>query len=105
VTLPQLNVRIVAGGANNQLARDDDANELRRRGILYAPDYVINAGGMIQLAAERLGLDRDFVAEGIRGIGTTLRRIFEQADADGVSTVAAANRLAENSFRKNRAPS
>jgi leucine dehydrogenase len=99
-TLPQLKVRIIAGAANNQLAKAGDAERLRRRGILFAPDYVINAGGMVQLAAERLGQDSTVVSGGLRNIGVTLRQILQQADADGVSTLAAADRIAEERIRQ-----
>ncbi len=99
VTLPQLKVRIIAGAANNQLAKAADVEQLRSRGILYAPDYVINAGGMVQLAAERLGQDSTVVSAGVRNIAVTLRQILQQADADGVSTLAAADRIAEERIR------
>jgi leucine dehydrogenase len=99
-TLPQLKVRIIAGAANNQLAKAGDAEQLRRRGILYAPDYVINAGGMVQLAAERLGQDSTVVSAGVRNIAVTLRQILRQADTDGVSTLAAADRIAVERIRR-----
>jgi len=94
-TVPALTAAIVAGGANNQLA--DEARHgpmLRERGILYVPDYVINAGGMIQLATERLGLDPADVDDRVRAIGATLTEVFERADRAGVPTSAAARELA-----------
>jgi leucine dehydrogenase len=68
---------------------------LRDRGILYAPDYVINAGGMIQLAFERAGLDWTEVDRRTRAIGDTLSRIFERAKSTGMPTTAAALEIAE----------
>lgn len=96
-TVPALKAVIVAGAANNQLA--DEARHgrmLRERGILYAPDYVINAGGMIQLALERhKGFDRAEVDGRVRDIGDTLSGIFERADRAGLPTSLAAGVLAQ----------
>jgi leucine dehydrogenase len=96
-TVPALKAVIVAGAANNQLA--DEARHgrmLRERGILYAPDYVINAGGMIQLALERhKGFDRAEVDGRVRAIGDTLSGIFERADRAGLPTSLAAGMLAQ----------
>jgi leucine dehydrogenase len=94
-TIPRLRCRIVAGAANNQLATPEDASRLARRGILYAPDYVANAGGVIHLAGqETLGWDEAQVAARLAGIGVTLTDVFLAADRDGISTAAAADRLA-----------
>jgi len=90
-----LRCEIVGGAANNQLAREEHGEQLRVRGILYAPDFVINAGGMIRVASERDGYDEDLVKRGVEGIGRTLHAIFERAEADGVSTQKAALRLAQ----------
>ena len=95
-TIPQIRAPIVAGAANNQLAEDRHGDAVRRRGILYAPDYVINAAGLIHVAAEWLGDDQDRVDGRIDGLYDTLRAIFEQADADGVSTHLTADRLARS---------
>src|SRR5581483_10287092 len=94
-TIPRLRCRIVAGSANNQLATPEDAARLRDAGILYAPDFVINAGGVIQLVGlEDRGLgDAELEAE-YAGVGETLRRIFADADALGITTAEAAERLA-----------
>jgi len=99
-TLSRLKVEIVAGAANNQLAgaRHDEA--LRRRGILYAPDYVINAGGIIDVAHERLGYDRDKVIRHIERIDDTLMEIFRRADAQELPTGAIADQIAEERFEK-----
>jgi leucine dehydrogenase len=94
-TIPHLRCRVVAGAANNQLGVDEDGDRLAEAGILYAPDYVINAGGVIHLAGyETLGWDEATMAARLRGIGDTLRTVFEAADRDGISTAAAADRLA-----------
>ena len=94
-TIPTLRCRVVAGAANNQLATDEDGERLAAAGILYAPDYVTNAGGVIHLAGyETLGWDDDEMAARLAGIGVTLATIFAEADRDGISTAAAADRLA-----------
>jgi glutamate dehydrogenase/leucine dehydrogenase len=102
-TIPQLRCRIVAGSANNQLAEPEDAERLRAAGILYAPDYVVNAGGVIQL----VGLeDRQWseaeLEEALAGIGDTLRRVYRDADGGGVTPAAAAERLAAERIAQKR---
>jgi leucine dehydrogenase len=94
-TIERLQVKIVAGGANNQLESPYHGDALRARGILYAPDYVINGGGMIQLAMERLRRDRKETERRVRNIGDTLSAIYRKADAENVATNVAADRLAE----------
>jgi len=94
-TIRHLRCRIVAGAANNQLGVAEDGERLRDAGILFAPDFVINAGGVIHLAgSERLGWDDARTAKRLEAIGDTLLEIFEMAERDGISTAAAANRLA-----------
>ena len=94
-TIPALACRAVAGAANNQLGTDADAGLLAERGILYAPDYVINAGGVIHLAGyETLGWDDATMAARLAGIGETLAAVFAEADRDGITTAEAADRLA-----------
>jgi leucine dehydrogenase len=94
-SIPRLRTRIVAGGANNQLETAEDGARLARAGILYAPDYVINAGGIINVACEYYGdADESDVDERVRRIGPRLARIFEQADAEGKPTNEVADRLA-----------
>jgi leucine dehydrogenase len=95
-TIPQLRCGIVAGAANNQLARPEDAELFGPLGILYAPDYVINAGGIIHLASlELLGEDEARRDERLLGIGEALTEVFEAAAAEGLSTGAAADRIVE----------
>jgi leucine dehydrogenase len=99
-TIPKLRCRVVAGAANNQLATVEDADRLRAAGILYAPDYVINGGGALHgIGLERLGWDADRLEREVAGIGTTLTRIYEQADAEGITTNEAAERLAAERLR------
>lgn len=96
-TIPELSVAAVCGGANNQLATPEDAELLQERGILYAPDYVVNAGGLINVADELLpgGYQPDRVRARTERIATTLADIFSIADAEGITTELAAERVAE----------
>ena len=89
-----LRCEILCGSANNVLAEEGLAEQLRRRGILYAPDFIANSGGLISVYAELKGLGRPEVVGLVEGIGTVLGRIFESADAEGVTPLAAARRLA-----------
>jgi leucine dehydrogenase len=93
-TIPNLQCRVVAGAANNQLGEPADAAHLAERGILYAPDYVVNAGGVIHLVSyEMLGEGDAEVQERLRGIGDTLGEVFTRAETDGISTGAAADAI------------
>lgn len=95
-TIPRLRCTIVAGAANNQLSDPQDAERLAERGILYAPDYVVNAGGIIHLAAlEMLGEDLARRDERIAGIAATLTEVYRLADAERISTERAAERMAQ----------
>jgi leucine dehydrogenase len=95
-TIPELRCSAIVGSANNQLERDDDATLISDRGIAYAPDFVANAGGVMNIAEEPTGYDRDRAYARIRGIHDTVLAVFERADADGITTAAAANHLAED---------
>lgn len=93
--------RIVAGSANNQLAEPEAADVLRAQEILYAPDYVINAGGAIALVGlEQLGWSESQLEGALSRIGDTLSDIYRRAEAAGVSTAAAADALADERLRK-----
>ncbi len=95
-TVPRLRCGIVAGSANNQLAEPEAADLLRARGILYAPDYVINAGGAIAIVGlEQLRWSTSELDTALAQIGETLRQIYERAEGRGISTAAAADALAE----------
>jgi leucine dehydrogenase len=96
-TIPELQCVAVCGCANNQLATPEDGDRLAARGVLYAPDYVVNAGGVINIAHERDegGYDRERAWTHIAGIGETLTKIFSLADEQGVTPAEAADRFAE----------
>ncbi|MEU5838664.1 Glu/Leu/Phe/Val dehydrogenase dimerization domain-containing protein [Streptomyces diacarni] len=94
-TVAALSARIVCGAANNQLAHPGVEKDLADRGILYAPDYVVNAGGVIQVADEFNGFDFTRAKAKAAQILDTTTSIFERAAADGVPPAAAADRLAE----------
>lgn len=90
-TVPVLRCRIVAGSANNQLETPEDAERLRERGILYAPDYVINGGGAMAFGLMERGIrDSEDLTARVRSIGRSLTEIFREADADGSSPLHAA---------------
>ena len=93
-TIPSLRCRVIAGAANNQLGEPADAERLAERGILYAPDYVVNAGGVIHLVSYEMLDEGDAdVQTRLRGIGDTLGEVFARAEADGTSTGAAADAI------------
>jgi valine dehydrogenase (NAD+) len=94
-TVPVLRARIVAGAANNQLAHPGVEKLLAGQGVLYAPDYVVNAGGVIQVADEIQGFNFERAKLRATGIYETTRRILALADAEGISPAVAADRLAE----------
>ncbi|HVT63723.1 MAG TPA: Glu/Leu/Phe/Val dehydrogenase dimerization domain-containing protein [Mycobacteriales bacterium] len=94
-TVGRLSARIVCGGANNQLAHPGVEALLEQRGILYAPDYVVNAGGVIQVADEIDGYDPDRARAKAAEIFSTTARILATAAADGVPPSIAADRMAE----------
>ncbi len=95
-TIPQLQCRVVAGSANNQLATNEDAGRLHDRGILYAPDYVVNAGGAIALPLLDAGNHTDQeIRDRILGIGGTLDGIFKEAEANNETPVLAAQRIVD----------
>jgi leucine dehydrogenase len=93
-TIPELRAGAVAGAANNQLASPGHGEILRQRGVLFAPDYVVNAGGVIQLAFERLGGGLQEAKRRTEDIAVTLSEVFRLADAEGIPTNLAADRMA-----------
>ncbi len=94
-TIPRLKVEIVVGAANNQLLGIEHGDMLEERNILYAPDYVANAGGVINGCIELLGWEPSYSFSKVQGIYDTLLSVFEIAKADGIPTHQAADRLAE----------
>jgi leucine dehydrogenase len=93
-TIPRLQCRAVCGAANNQLADASDDDALAERGILYAPDFVVNAGGIINLAEEFIGYDRERARKRTAQIADTVRRVFELARTESVPPGRAAEHLA-----------
>ena len=99
-TIPKLKVSIVAGAANNQLAKSVHGQMLTDRGILYAPDYVVNAGGVMIVAGEVLGAESlECVMNQVRGIYDTSLRVFEYAARKGITTATAADEIAQEMIR------
>lgn len=99
-SIPFINAKIIAGGANNQLDDESVHDEmLLARNILYAPDYVINAGGLINVAHEIMKLP-DAIVEKTKAIGDTLLEVYHRATKQGTSTGKIANHIAEERFRR-----
>ncbi|PCI47390.1 MAG: amino acid dehydrogenase [Alphaproteobacteria bacterium] len=102
-TIDHIKAKIIAGAANNQLARDDHGQALMDRNILYAPDYVINAGGIINIAAETRGAyDVDWVNAKVDHIYDSLKVIFERSVSENRSTSRIADELAHEIIEKAR---
>ncbi|KAA6218696.1 Leu/Phe/Val dehydrogenase [Streptomyces filamentosus] len=101
-TVPFLTAKVVCGAANNQLAHPGIEKDLVERGILYAPDYVVNAGGVIQVADELHGFDFDRCKAKATKIFDTTLEIFARAKADGIPPAAAADRIAEQRMAEAR---
>ena len=91
---------VVCGAANNQLAHPGVEKALEERGILYAPDYCVNSGGLIQVADELEGFSFDRAQQRATGIFETTRKVFALAAADGVPPAVAADRLAERRMQE-----
>ncbi len=95
-TIPELKCLAVAGSANNQLAEERHGQMLQAKGILYAPDYIVNAGGLIQVADELYTPNKERVMQKTRAIYDSLLDIYRHAAEDGVTTVEAANRFCDS---------
>jgi leucine dehydrogenase len=104
-TLKRIKAKIVCGAANNQLAEARHGDALRDMKILYAPDYVVNAGGLISVYYEHVArtsnkpYDRQMVLDHVAKIDGTSESIFKRADQEGISTSLAADRIAEQCFK------
>jgi len=94
-TIPKFKFKVVCGSSNNQLANDACGDELARRNILYAPDYAVNAGGLMNVSIEFEGYNRERAKRMMRTIYYNLGRIFEIAERDNITTGQAADRMAE----------
>ncbi len=97
-TIPRLKCEVVAGASNNQLAEPRHGSMVKERNILYAPDYAINAGGLINVAQEYVGYDREAALDKASEIYDTMLEIFERAKAENLTTDLVADRLAEERF-------
>lgn len=94
----KIKARVIAGAANNQLASSDLGERLHQRGILYAPDYVANAGGIIDIYHQSIDSTPAALKQHLEDIGQTLRNIFEISQAESQSTARVADRMAEHKF-------
>lgn len=95
-TIPRLKAAIIAGGANNQLDREvEDGEALASKGVIYAPDYVINAGGLINVYSELRHYPAEKAMADAANIFNTVKRVINKARQDGITTTAASNRMAE----------
>lgn len=106
-TIDRLRCRVIAGAANNQLGDEQaDGQRLRARGITYAPDFVINAGGLINVASELEGYNQDRALGQAQNIYGTLQRVFAHARTNDMMSFAAANALAQQRLAslRNRRP-
>lgn len=99
-TISELRCRIIAGAANNQLEREEHGEKLRDLGILYAPDFVINAGGLINVEDELRGYDRERAMSRVDSIYKALQLIFTMSRERNISTARAAMEYAEDRIRK-----
>lgn len=98
-SIPEIRAALVCGAANNQLATSEDGDRLAARGILYAPDYLTNAGGLISVARVRLGMSEAEAEAKLQAIPETLIQVFRSAEQQATHPAAAADRLAESRFR------
>ncbi|CAM3673990.1 Leu/Phe/Val dehydrogenase [Mesobacillus zeae] len=95
-TIPQLKTKGVVGSANNQLKEERHGESLQQKGILYAPDYIVNAGGLIQVADELYSPNKERVLRKTKAIYTSLMNVYSQAEQERMPTVQAANLFCEN---------
>jgi leucine dehydrogenase len=101
-TIPQLNARVIAGAANNQLEEARHGEALAERGITYMPDYVANGGGLVSCAAEWYRTDIEDVPMRVGKIYDTCSQIIARANAEGTTTAAAADRIAAERIKKGK---
>ncbi|MGA1799601.1 Glu/Leu/Phe/Val dehydrogenase dimerization domain-containing protein [Sphingomonas sp. 4RDLI-65] len=94
VAVGRLRARVICGAANNQLFHDDIGRVLADRGILYAPDYLVNAGGIINVAGEHFGWAQTTVSDGVAAIGPRLREVLGRANDSGLLPLQAAEAVA-----------
>lgn len=99
-TIQRLKVKVVAGAANNQLAKESCGQLLKDKGILYAPDYVINAGGIIDIYHQKIPSSHEAMRAHLERIGATLVEIYQRANELDQATNIVANQIAEERFTK-----
>jgi leucine dehydrogenase len=102
-TIPRLHCRAVVGAANDQLAEPADGDRLHARGILYGPDYLVNAGGLVSLLCEVGELDEDATIERVRDIGARLADLLRRSEAEHVPPHRMADRIVEEKLAAARA--
>lgn len=101
-TIEKLKVKAVVGSANNQLKKDFHAKALHDKGILYAPDYIVNAGGLIQVADELYGANKARVLLKTKAIYQSILEIYHQSELDAITTLEAANRKCQQRLEEQR---
>ncbi|GHI01040.1 branched-chain amino acid dehydrogenase [Neobacillus kokaensis] len=101
-TIPQLKAKVIAGSANNQLKDTRHGDIIHEMGIVYAPDYVINAGGVINVADELYGYNRERAMKKVEMIYNTIEKIIEISKRDSIPTYVAADRMAEERIERVR---
>ncbi|GGA66362.1 Leu/Phe/Val dehydrogenase [Ornithinibacillus halotolerans] len=101
-TIEKLKVRAVVGSANNQLKEEHHANVLHDKGILYAPDYIVNSGGLIQVADELYGANKARVLMKTKAIYQSILEIYQQSELDAITTLEAANRKCQERLEEQR---
>jgi len=101
-TIPRLKAKVIAGSANNQLKSTKHGDIIHEKGIVYAPDYVINAGGVINVADELIGYNQERAMKKVETIYNSLERVFEIAKRDNITTYVAADRMAEERIQSVR---
>ncbi|SFE31554.1 Glu/Leu/Phe/Val family dehydrogenase [Alteribacillus iranensis] len=99
-TIKKLKAKVIAGSANNQLHTNEDGDLLFQKGIIYAPDYIINAGGVIQIEVELTGGNKEKVQEKVKNIYNTVQNVFAISKRDKIPTYKAADTLAEERLEK-----
>ncbi|MFC4800712.1 branched-chain amino acid dehydrogenase [Neobacillus sp. GCM10023253] len=101
-TIPQLKARVIAGSANNQLKETRHGDLIHEMGIVYAPDYVINAGGVINVADELYGYNYERAMKKVETIYNSIEKVIEISKRDGIPTYVAADRMAEERIERIR---
>ncbi len=101
-TVATLKCKVIAGSANNQLENESDGFELMRRGIVYAPDYAINSGGLINVAAELDGYNKELVLGKVSQVYTTINNILQLSRQENIPPHVAADRMAEQRLKEKK---